>query len=79
MQTINDNERAKNYKKFQYRFDVSISQQARAVGDCGVWVCKFMQQCINGERPHTEVDMERSALEFGHEMAKILYALAKVC
>lgn len=78
LRALNDVERAKNYKKFPAQFDTNIPQQEGDMGDCGVWVCKFMQQCINGERLHGGRDMAASAKEFRDDMAKVFYSLAMV-
>ena len=51
----------------------NVPQQSSHLGDCGVFVCMFMEQLVSGQPIRQLIDPKYAALEFRQRMAKIFW------
>ncbi|XP_052626875.1 uncharacterized protein LOC128133458 [Lactuca sativa] len=55
----------------QFIYEENVPQQSSHLGDCGVFVCMFMEQLVSGQPIRVLIDPKNAALEFRLWMAKI--------
>nr|KAJ0215289.1 hypothetical protein LSAT_V11C300121190 [Lactuca sativa] len=56
----------------QFIFETNVPQQSSLLGDCGVFVCMFMEQLVPGQPIRELIDQRNAALEFRQRMEKII-------
>nr|KAJ0202660.1 hypothetical protein LSAT_V11C500251540 [Lactuca sativa] len=54
----------------QFIYEENVPQQSSHLGDCGVFVCMFMEQFVSGQPIRVLIDPKNAALEFRQRMAK---------
>nr|KAJ0205813.1 hypothetical protein LSAT_V11C500284660 [Lactuca sativa] len=54
----------------QFIYEENVPQQSSHLGDCGVFVCMFMEQFVLGQPIRVLIDPKNAALEFRQRMAK---------
>nr|KAJ0209371.1 hypothetical protein LSAT_V11C400177930 [Lactuca sativa] len=57
----------------QFIYEENVPQQSSHLGDCGVFVCMFMEQLVSGQLIRVLIDPKNTALEFRLRMAKIIW------
>nr|KAJ0187032.1 hypothetical protein LSAT_V11C900505150 [Lactuca sativa] len=57
----------------QFILEKNVSQQSSHLGDCGVFVCMFMEQLVSGQPIRELIDPRNATLEFRQRMAKIYW------
>nr|KAJ0190650.1 hypothetical protein LSAT_V11C800402260 [Lactuca sativa] len=57
----------------QFIYEENVPQQSSHLGDCGVFVCMFMEQLVSGQPIRVLIDPKNAALEFRLRMAKITW------
>nr|KAJ0227021.1 hypothetical protein LSAT_V11C100017730 [Lactuca sativa] len=57
----------------QFIYEENVPQQSSHLGDCGVFVCMFMEQFVSGQPIRVLIDPKNAALEFRQRMAKIYW------
>nr|KAJ0222374.1 hypothetical protein LSAT_V11C200097360 [Lactuca sativa] len=57
----------------QFIYEENVPQQSSHLGDCGVFVCMFMEQLVSGQPIRVLIDPKNAALEFRLRMAKIIW------
>nr|KAJ0210973.1 hypothetical protein LSAT_V11C400225840 [Lactuca sativa] len=57
----------------QFIYEENVPQQSSHLGDCGVFVCMFMEQFVSGQPICVLIDPKNAALEFRQRMAKIYW------
>lgn len=67
-------------KSFSWKYDECTSQQSGRYGDCGVWVCKYMESLVAGEiiPTYSPDEAAEAAMQFRLKMAEVFYAHAFV-
>nr|KAJ0215765.1 hypothetical protein LSAT_V11C300106510 [Lactuca sativa] len=54
----------------QFIYEENVPQQSSHLGDCGVFVCMFMEQFVSGQPIRVLIDPKNAALEFRQRMTK---------
>nr|KAJ0201149.1 hypothetical protein LSAT_V11C600316790 [Lactuca sativa] len=57
----------------QFIYEENVPQQSSHLGDCGVFLCMFMEQLVSGQPIRVLIDPKNAALEFRLRMAKIIW------
>nr|KAJ0199831.1 hypothetical protein LSAT_V11C600325140 [Lactuca sativa] len=57
----------------QFIYEENVPQQSSHLGDCGVFLCMFMEQLVSGQPIRVLIDPKNVALEFRLRMAKIIW------
>nr|KAJ0188898.1 hypothetical protein LSAT_V11C900483480 [Lactuca sativa] len=57
----------------QFIYEENVPQQSSHLGDCGVFVCMFMEQLVSGQPIRVLIDPKNAALEFRLWMTKIIW------
>nr|KAJ0208605.1 hypothetical protein LSAT_V11C400183800 [Lactuca sativa] len=57
----------------QFIYEENVPQQSSHLGDCGVFVCMFMEQLVSGQPIRELIDPKNATLEFRHRMAKKIW------
>nr|KAJ0191482.1 hypothetical protein LSAT_V11C800409240 [Lactuca sativa] len=57
----------------QFIYEENVPQQSSHLGDCGVFLCMFMEQLVSGQPIRVIIDPKNAALEFRLRMAKIIW------
>nr|KAJ0210255.1 hypothetical protein LSAT_V11C400212810 [Lactuca sativa] len=57
----------------QFIYEENVPQQSSHLGDCGVFVCMFMEQLVSGQPIRELIDPKNATLEFRQRMTKILW------
>ncbi|KAL7595767.1 hypothetical protein Lser_V15G29163 [Lactuca serriola] len=57
----------------QFIYEENVPQQSSHLGDCGVFVCMFMEQLVSGQPIRVLIDPKNASLEFRLRMAKIIW------
>nr|KAJ0193305.1 hypothetical protein LSAT_V11C800396240 [Lactuca sativa] len=57
----------------QFIYEENVPQQSSHLGDCGVFVCMFMEQFVSGQPIRVLIDPKNATLEFRLRMAKIIW------
>nr|KAJ0220306.1 hypothetical protein LSAT_V11C200059300 [Lactuca sativa] len=57
----------------QFIYEENVPQQSSHLGDCGVFVCMFMEQLVSGQPIRVLIDPKNAALEFRLRMTKIIW------
>nr|KAJ0197585.1 hypothetical protein LSAT_V11C700368570 [Lactuca sativa] len=60
----------------QFIFEKNVPQQSSHLGDCGVFVCMFMEQLVSSQPIRELIDPRNTALEFRQRMTKIYWGLS---
>nr|KAJ0209397.1 hypothetical protein LSAT_V11C400210090 [Lactuca sativa] len=55
----------------QFIYEENVPQQSSNLGDCGVFVCMFMEQFVSGQPIRVLIHPKNATLEFRQRMAKI--------
>ena len=58
---------------FQVTFAHNVLQQTGPLGDCGVWVCIFLEKLINGKRINDGEDPNVTASNMRRHLAMLFY------
>ena len=71
---LGQTERVEAVSLFRWIYAPNVPQQSGPYGDCGPWVCKFLNDLVNGEEPsyrgeETGVD----CLAWRHHMADVFW------
>nr|KAJ0191717.1 hypothetical protein LSAT_V11C800398120 [Lactuca sativa] len=62
----------------QFIYEENVPQQSSHLGDCGVFLCMFMEQLVSGQPIRVLIDPKNAALEFRLRMAKIIWGSSLV-
>nr|KAJ0218149.1 hypothetical protein LSAT_V11C300132850 [Lactuca sativa] len=54
----------------QFIYEENVPQQSSHLGDCGVFVCMFLEQFVSGQPIRVLIDPKSATLEFRQRMAK---------
>ncbi|XP_023756981.2 uncharacterized protein LOC111905526 [Lactuca sativa] len=57
----------------QFIYEENVPQQSSHLGDCGVFLCMFMEQLVSGQPIRVLIDPKNAALEFRLRMTKIIW------
>ncbi|KAL7594372.1 hypothetical protein Lser_V15G27863 [Lactuca serriola] len=57
----------------QFIYEENVPQQSSHLGDCGVFLCMFMEQLVSGQPICVLIDPKNATLEFRLRMAKIIW------
>nr|KAJ0213533.1 hypothetical protein LSAT_V11C400169660 [Lactuca sativa] len=57
----------------QFIYEENVPQQSSHLGDCGVFVCMFMEQFVSGQPIRVLIDQKNAALEFRQRMANFFW------
>nr|KAJ0213350.1 hypothetical protein LSAT_V11C400219770 [Lactuca sativa] len=57
----------------KFIYEENVPQQSSHLGDCGVFVCMFMEQFVSGQPIRVLIDPKNAALEFRKRMTKIYW------
>nr|KAJ0199258.1 hypothetical protein LSAT_V11C600304770 [Lactuca sativa]KAJ0201377.1 hypothetical protein LSAT_V11C600304820 [Lactuca sativa] len=57
----------------QFIYEENVPQQSSHLGDCGVFLCMFMEQLVSGQLIRVLIDPKNAALEFRLRMAKFFW------
>nr|KAJ0186716.1 hypothetical protein LSAT_V11C900471570 [Lactuca sativa] len=57
----------------QFILETSVPKQSSMLGDCGVFVCMFMEQLVSGQPIRELINPRNAALEFHQRMTKIYW------
>nr|KAJ0217895.1 hypothetical protein LSAT_V11C300127150 [Lactuca sativa] len=57
----------------QFIYEENVPQQSSHLGDCGVFVCMFMEQFVSGQPIRVLIDPKNASLEFRQRMTKIYW------
>ena len=57
----------------QFIYEENVPQQSSHLGDCGVFVCMFMEQLVSGQPIRELIDPKNADLEFRQWMAKYFW------
>ncbi|KAD5318257.1 hypothetical protein E3N88_18203 [Mikania micrantha] len=62
------------YPPFDRSYPISVPHQSGSVGDCGVWVCIFLQRLISNEELYiSNEDTAKAVREFRWNFCKLMY------
>ena len=65
--------RYRNARQFTCNIVPNVPQQDSTLGDCGVWVCKFMTELVKGRRLCISEDPKREAYKSRLIMLETFY------
>ena len=57
----------------QFIYEENVPQQSSHLGDCGVFLCMFMEQLVSGQPIRVLIDPKNAALEFRQRMSNFFW------
>ena len=73
LKLIHQTGRAHQARKFSWTFASNILQQKSALGDCGVWICKFMLDLVTNQTPVPSAHATADALSWRRSVVEVFY------
>ena len=73
MKMIRQRERVAAARKFSWTFASNVPQQNSPLGDCGVWICKFMSDLVTNQTPARSGQAAADALSWRRSMVEAFY------